>query len=72
MGGLWYFRIESDIDKCRHFHLEFKNELHNCKKGWLRLTEVFKDIFILNDGLFQILTDHKHNLSQQDSEAEET
>lgn len=33
---------------------------------------IFKVIFILNYDIFQISTNHKHNMSQQNSEAEET
>lgn len=47
----------------------------NClstRRGDLDWQRIFKVIFILNYEIFQISTDHKDNLSQQDSEAEET
>lgn len=40
--------------------------------GCLRLTEGFQGIFVLNYDTVPRSTDHQHNLSQLDSEAEET
>lgn len=72
MGGLWYSKIENNIDKSRHFHLGLKISCVSARRSDLDQKSIFKGIFILNYDSFQISTAQKHNLSQQDSEAEET